>query len=229
MARPTVIQTETILEAARQVFLEKGVQATSAEVAERAGVSEGSIFKRFRTKSELFQAAMGMDVRALPKGLELLPTLAGQHTVEENLVVAARQTIKFFERLMPIMMMRWANPKNSLCSSLDEDEEAPPLRAQKHVADYLERESALGRLSPHVHAPTVARAFLGALSSYVFSELIAKESSKVHIQTDRYVEEYVRTLLQGMLDRSPRDNVRPVTEPASGRQPIAEETPLRVA
>ncbi len=228
MARPTVIQTETILEAARQVFLEKGVQATSAEVAERAGVSEGSIFKRFKTKSELFQAAMGMDVRDLPRGLELLPTLAGENTVQVNLVAAAHQTIVFFEKLMPIMMMRWANPKNSLCTGLETDD-PPPLRAQKHVADYLERESALGRLSRSVHAPTVARAFLGALSSYVFSELIAKETTKVHIQTDRYVEEYVRPLLEGMIDRTARDRVRAVAEPPPSRQGGADDTPLRVA
>lgn len=213
MARPTVIQTETILEAARQVFLEKGVQATSAEVAARAGVSEGSIFKRFKTKGALFQAAMGMDVRDLPRGLELLPSLAGHNTVEVNLVAAAHQTIAFFERLMPIMMMRWANPKNPICAGLEtSEEEPPPLRAQRHVADYLEREAALGRLSSTVHAPTVARAFLGALSSYVFSELIAKETTQVHIQTERYVEEYVRTLLLGMVERAPKDRARSVDD-----------------
>ena len=194
------------------MFLEKGVQATSAEVAARAGVSEGSIFKRFKTKSELFQAAMGMDMGDLPRGLELLPTLAGQNTVEENLVAAAHETISFFQRLMPIMMMRWANPKNSLCSGLETDD-PPPLRAQKHIADYLERESALGRLSRTLHAPTMARAFLGALSSYVFSELIAKETTKAHIQTNRYVEEYVRTLLEGMLERTAKDRIRPLAGP----------------
>ena len=59
MARPTSIKDETIVAAAREVFLERGIQATTAEVAERAGVSEGSVFKRFKTKSELFRAAMG--------------------------------------------------------------------------------------------------------------------------------------------------------------------------
>ncbi|MBK6513564.1 MAG: TetR family transcriptional regulator [Polyangiaceae bacterium] len=40
MARPTVIRNEAILEAARDVFLERGILGTSAEVAQRAGVSE---------------------------------------------------------------------------------------------------------------------------------------------------------------------------------------------
>jgi len=54
MARPTVIRDETIIDAAREVFLERGFGATTAEVAVRAGVSEGSIFKRFNSKVDLF-------------------------------------------------------------------------------------------------------------------------------------------------------------------------------
>ena len=38
MARPVSIKDETIIAAARQVFLERGIQATTAEVAQRAGV-----------------------------------------------------------------------------------------------------------------------------------------------------------------------------------------------
>ena len=58
MSRPTSIKDQTIIDAARAVFLERGFGATTAEVAERAMVSEGTLFKRFRTKAELFQAAM---------------------------------------------------------------------------------------------------------------------------------------------------------------------------
>lgn len=50
MARPVAIHDPTILDAAREVFLLRGAAATTAEVARRAGVSEGSIFKRYRTK-----------------------------------------------------------------------------------------------------------------------------------------------------------------------------------
>ncbi|MBU6163239.1 MAG: TetR family transcriptional regulator, partial [Myxococcales bacterium] len=38
MARPTTIDDEVILEAARQVFLEEGYAATTASIARRAGV-----------------------------------------------------------------------------------------------------------------------------------------------------------------------------------------------
>mgnify|MGYP001134528590 CR=1 FL=1 len=58
MARPTSIDDDQILTAARAVFLEHGIRGTTLEVAQRAGVSEGSIFKRWKTKEELFHAAM---------------------------------------------------------------------------------------------------------------------------------------------------------------------------
>ena len=49
MARPQTIHTDTILAAARDEFLAQGfTTATTARIAKRAGVSEGTIFKRFR-------------------------------------------------------------------------------------------------------------------------------------------------------------------------------------
>ncbi|NUP08587.1 MAG: TetR/AcrR family transcriptional regulator [Polyangiaceae bacterium] len=172
MARPTVIRNEVILEAARAVFLERGILATSAEVAQRAGVSEGSIFKRFKTKGELFRAAMGVDLENVLPALQDLVSRAGTRTVEQNLVEAGIETVLFFERIMPIVMMSWSNPKVPGCPH-GYSQDPAPLRAQRHVADYLALESRLGRI--RTSAPDViARAYLGALSHYVFSEMLAQ-------------------------------------------------------
>jgi AcrR family transcriptional regulator len=58
MARRPSIRDEDILEAAREIFLAKGIRATTAEVAERARVSEGILFHRFKSKEGLFRAAL---------------------------------------------------------------------------------------------------------------------------------------------------------------------------
>ena len=58
MPRPVSIQDDVILRAAREIFLEKGWDATTSEIAAKAGVSHGIIFKRFKTKQALFQSAM---------------------------------------------------------------------------------------------------------------------------------------------------------------------------
>ena len=58
MARLIEIDTEDILCATRSVLIEKGAKATACDVARKANISEGSIFSRFKTKSELFKQAI---------------------------------------------------------------------------------------------------------------------------------------------------------------------------
>lgn len=216
MARPTVIRNEVILEAARTVFLERGILATSAEVAQRAGVSEGSIFKRFKTKAELFRAAMGVDLEDVLPALRDLVSRVGTRSVEQNLVDAGIQTVVFFERVMPIVMMSWSNPKLPGCTHGYSSDPAP-LRAQRFVADYLDAEARLGRIAP-TKSEIIARAYLGALSNYVFSELLAQSTSTPSgtvprvpgigareapdaqplIDRDDYVRGFVHALVRGM-------------------------------
>lgn len=53
MSRPPEHQPETILTAALAAFLETGVQTSTASVASRAGVSNGTLFNYFPTKQAL--------------------------------------------------------------------------------------------------------------------------------------------------------------------------------
>lgn len=47
---------ERIVAAARKVFAERGLDASTAEIAERAGVGEATLYRRFPTKEELVLA-----------------------------------------------------------------------------------------------------------------------------------------------------------------------------
>ncbi|MEP7361727.1 MAG: helix-turn-helix domain-containing protein [Acidobacteriota bacterium] len=58
MARTKTITNDAILAAARAIFLDKGFSASTRAIAQYAGVSEGLLFQRYPTKSELFFAAM---------------------------------------------------------------------------------------------------------------------------------------------------------------------------
>jgi AcrR family transcriptional regulator len=197
MARPTVIRNEAILDAARAVFLERGILATSAEVAQRAGVSEGSLFKRFKTKADLFRAAMGLDVEAAPPGVALLASRVGVGSVEANLVEAGLDAIAHVERIFPIAMMSWSNPKLNDCLPFSNHAEPPPLKLQRLIADYLEAEVALGRVGA-IDAAIVARTFMGAISGYVFSELMSARRGLAPIDREAYIREYVKVLWGGM-------------------------------
>lgn len=208
MARPTVIRNEAILEAARAVFLERGILATSAEVAQRAGVSEGSLFKRFKTKADLFRAAMGLDVQDAPPAVAQLPSRVGVGSVEENLRAALLDSIAYVERIFPIAMMSWSNPKVNECMPFGNDEEPPPLKMQRFVADYLTAEAALGRVRP-INAKVLARAFTGAVSGYVFTELVVARRGLEAIDRESYVREYVSTMWAGMIPATTEARSRP--------------------
>jgi AcrR family transcriptional regulator len=56
---------DRILEAARAVFAEDGLEASVADVAERAGVGTATIFRRFPTKDDLVAAMLERELVAL--------------------------------------------------------------------------------------------------------------------------------------------------------------------
>ena len=84
MPRPVTIQDSAILDAARRVFLVRGYSASTAEIARRAGVSEGSLFKRFRTKTALFLAAIQEQSREQEQRSLLLAAI-GQKPIRATL------------------------------------------------------------------------------------------------------------------------------------------------
>ena len=97
MPRPVSIQDDVILRAAREIFLEKGWDATTSEIAAKAGVSNGIIFKRFKTKQALFQSAMqeqGNWGQTIPA---LLDASLGKRDVQETLIELG----VFFQETIP--------------------------------------------------------------------------------------------------------------------------------
>lgn len=78
MARKTKAESEAtherLLDAAEDVFLEKGVSCTSVEaIARRAGVTRGAFYWHFRDKADLFDAMVG---RVRPPLSEIAEELA---------------------------------------------------------------------------------------------------------------------------------------------------------
>ncbi len=58
MGRKKLVSDEQLLEVARNAFAERGLSASTREIARRAGVSEAILFQRYATKADLFFAAM---------------------------------------------------------------------------------------------------------------------------------------------------------------------------
>ncbi|HEX2568950.1 MAG TPA: TetR/AcrR family transcriptional regulator [Polyangia bacterium] len=192
MARPPTIKDAQILQAAREVFLEKGITATTAEVARRAGVAEGSLFNRFKTKHDLFRAAM-RDQMEEPPWLETLDRRAGQGDVRETLLAVGQEIVQFYRRLMPLMMMSWSNPK----AGLPELQHDAPLRAMRRVSAFFGAEMQAGRLRRH-DPEILARSFLGGLSNYVFFEILLNAQKEMPMPLDTFLRGLVDLLWSGV-------------------------------
>jgi AcrR family transcriptional regulator len=88
----SVNRREQILEAAVVVFAELGYyRATTAQVAERVGISQPYIFKLFKNKEELFVAALD---RAFER---IIRTFKSVEAPADQLLAA---TIRIYEQLM---------------------------------------------------------------------------------------------------------------------------------
>jgi AcrR family transcriptional regulator len=107
MARPKTISDDGILAAAREVFRRSGHAASTREIAQKLGTSEGIIYQRFESKDALFFAAMvprEPDVQAL-LGPEEPPEDARAYVKE-----VAHRLANHFAEIMPLAMHTMTHP-----------------------------------------------------------------------------------------------------------------------
>lgn len=193
MARPRSISTDLILEAARQVFLDRGLGATTAEIAKVAGISEGTIFKRFGTKDSLFLEAMGLSGQ--PAWAESLMESCGQGELAETLEGIAWRVLEFFLEIIPKMAMLMS------CHLSPEEifrahEDPPPLRGLRLMRGYFAEEQRLGRIRPEADAEVLARMFLGGLHSFAWNEQTGI-NERMPMEPSVFIRGFVAVLLDG--------------------------------
>ncbi|MEL6138651.1 MAG: TetR/AcrR family transcriptional regulator [Cyanobacteria bacterium J06628_6] len=166
MARPQKITNEEILAAARQVFIEQGLGASTSMIAERAGISEASIFKRFNTKQALFMAAMGIDPN--PPWIKLITQQPPGSDMKARLRDIFGQMLEFYQDVLPRMMIMMANRTIPTPAQFFPP---PPVRDSQLLADYLERAIAAGYLRP-CNANAVSAMIVGGLVNYSMTRAI---------------------------------------------------------
>jgi AcrR family transcriptional regulator len=201
MARTPSITDEQILKAAREAFFESGLNATTADIAARAGISEGTIFRRFPTKHDLFMAAMGLP--ACPGWVDTLDAFidgSAGGSLTQNLTTLGHEILAFFEDLIPKMSMVMASGTKELMP-FEGLEEPPPVRGIKGLANYLNHEQRTGRMracDPEI----AARMYLGALHMYAFADAMGINDF-LPMPRQTYVRGVVDNLLRGIRADTP--------------------------
>ena len=171
MARPAAITDEQILDAARDAFLAEGFQASTSDIAQRAGVSHGTLFKRFPTKDDLFRAALGLPPD--PDWLLGLADRAGQGDLHQNLQLLVQQIMTLFAEILPRLVALRARGFASLPrDNLDPD--SPPARFVRALSTYLQTEMDLGR-ARRCDPDILAHALLGPAVNFVMIETLGAD------------------------------------------------------
>ena len=204
MPRPVSIHDDAILAAACAVFLAHGYQASTVAIARRAGVSEGSLFKHFRTKTDLFLAAMDVQSRAQERQERLMAGV-GTIAIRPTLEAYGRHLLARLQIVMPRILMVTSSGIRFAKDYLPT--RCPPLQHAAILTRYLKAETRCGRLclpNPGIHADI----FVGALSHCVFCEMAFGHRTSSHAA-------YIRTLVDNIL----RAGAPATSGTASGRRP----------
>src|SRR2546430_3256815 len=181
---------------AAEVFAEGGLEgATTAEIAQRAGVAEGTIFKRFRTKRDLLLAVVGPYLMEIGAG-RLRPimqeSLEGSAGLEAFLLAAARDRLEFARSHPAIIriLVQEAPFRPEVLGDLS--------MIGSTLLRVIERFQRTGQVDPALPPATAARiifsAFVGHLLAQVF--VLLREEDE-----DRAVDDLVRVLARGLVPR----------------------------
>jgi AcrR family transcriptional regulator len=165
--RPPSIREEDILDAARDVFREEGHAATTARIAERAGISEGIIFYRFKSREALLAAVIHRETQP-PAVLHRMAESAGRRTLGRNLDTIVNAILDSGLRAHPFFELAETSPtsqeiRRALFSAAAKP---PPQVIVELIAGYLEAEMRLGRVRAVDPIP-IARAIFGACVDFV--------------------------------------------------------------
>jgi len=201
MARPVTISDEDILKAARALFTQKGPRATTAEIAARAGVSEGILFKRYGSKAALHKAAMTSGM--VGAWIENEMRNQGPLRTQKDFARFIHWQADMLRDVVPVVVMAWAARANAdeLPSDLTGSKPAP-LVAIHAVAAMLEREMDAGRLARR-NAEAVARILVGSIWYFVFLE-VALGKGRGRLDEDTFVNELARAIFADLAPRKPK-------------------------
>ena len=171
MVRPKQISDEEILEEALACFMESGVGVSVQVIADRVGLSQPALFKRFGTKEELILRAL-----APP---EKIPVIDWIETLPEPGPIRP-QLEALFEKLWETF--KWLFPRIALirASQIAPEtvfaryEKPPPLRLLIAIGQFLERAQKSGQIRADVVPEACAQSMLGVMQGRAFFQFMMR-------------------------------------------------------
>jgi AcrR family transcriptional regulator len=188
---------EKILTVAEHLMRTEGLaHATTRRIATQAGCSEGTIYRHFKGKEEVFLAVLS---ERMPEFLPMMRSIlekVGKGDIGGNLATVMNAALAFYRATIPITAAIFAEPQ-----LLDNyrawmrDNRVGPNRAVELLADYIAGEQDAYRLARDINPVAAADALLGAcyLRAYSgqFADMVPGTDSK-------FIADTVALFLRGM-------------------------------
>jgi AcrR family transcriptional regulator len=189
---------QQILRAAEQIIREKGVaRATTKEIAKLAGVAEGTLYKHFERKEDLFLTLFRKQVPEEYKEA-ISAHQAGTGSVRGNLKGIALAAMQHFEQIVPLMVAFFADTDTlARLQSFLQETGTGPQRLYADVAAYIEAEQRLGRLNGEVSPLSAAALLLGPCWQFVFLRQFLG-TNPLAVSDEQYVDGLVQGLIAGL-------------------------------
>src|SRR5438552_4027452 len=108
---------QKVLEAARQLFIERGYEAaTVRDIARRAGMSTGAVFANFEDKSDLFEAVVTEDFERIAERMRAAAAQASPAAAERLIAILSAGYAYHLDSLplvQAIAAQSWLRPLNA--------------------------------------------------------------------------------------------------------------------
>ena len=185
-----------ILNAALEVFTEKGYSAaTTSEIARKAGVAEGTIFRHFRQKKDILLALL----------VPLLQNVVGPHAVNSlNQIIIEYQDQPTEDVLALILENRYklfVENQKLLRLVITESQYHPELKdaltkaviykSKESFIKFIEVKQRQGEIRQDIEAWALVRSLFGMLILYILSKGIFSEKEKV-----QNAKEEIKTIVE---------------------------------
>ena len=190
---------ERIVEAAERVVRERGLaRTTTKEIARAAGYSEGTLYKHFESKEDLFLAVLAERLPSFVVLVEELPARVGRGTVRETLKEVATNALAYYGEIVPMAASIFSEP-GLLARHREELRKrgAGPWIINETLASYLDAEERLGRVREDTDPDAAAAMVLGACYQRAFFRSYLGEDVPAEGE-EGFVESIVQTLMPSL-------------------------------
>ena len=203
-----------IIEATDRLMRTKGIsRLTTKQIAQEAGLAEGTLFNQFGSKDNLILAVvaerapqnlLGVLLEQGPPFLKAIGT-AGENTVEANLRRIGHSVIQFYGRVLPVLVSVFCDSELlARFQAAERERNGGPQYMLRVIEGYIRAEQELGRIHKKTRPGIVASSLVGPCFQWVFVHYSMGDFLIASLSEKQFIKELVANLYRGLIPAETR-------------------------